>query len=195
MTLTFDNNGHAENAGELRVYYFDGNTKEFVGWSDEHIAAGVSLPGNSTDVAPEIEADGFVSVFTGAQWEQREDHRKQTVYRTDNRTPVVVDYIGKIKDGYTLIKPATSFDEWDGTQWVLDTDAKHIADVAANVEKKSALLTEASQVIAPLKDALDGGYIDDADKPVLTAWQKYRYELTKVNAEKPIWPESPGLHF
>ncbi|MDN4446600.1 tail fiber assembly protein, partial [Citrobacter portucalensis] len=70
-----------------------------------------------TDVAPEIEADGFVSVFTGTQWEQREDHRKQTVYRTDNRTPVVVDYIGKIKDGYTLIKPSTSFDKWDGTQW------------------------------------------------------------------------------
>ncbi|MDX7147602.1 tail fiber assembly protein [Citrobacter portucalensis] len=192
MTLTFDNNGHAENAGELRVYYFDGNTKEFVGWSDEHIAAGVSLPGNSTDVAPEIEADGFVSVFTGAQWEQREDHRKQTVYRTDNRTPVVVDYIGKIKDGYTLIKPSTSFDKWDGTQWVLDADAKHIADVAANAEKKSALLTEASQVIAPLKDALDGDYIDDSDKPVLTAWQKYRYELTKVDPVNPVWPSKPA---
>ncbi len=58
--------------------------------------------------------------------------------------------------------------------------------------KKSSLLTEASEIIAPLRDALDGGYIDEEDKPKLVTWQKYRYELTKVDPVKPVWPEKPA---
>lgn len=57
--------------------------------------------------------------------------------------------------------------------------------------KKTALIAYATQVIAPLKDALDGGYIDDEDKPKLTSWQKYRYSLTKVDTSNPQWPEMP----
>ncbi|MFK8926525.1 tail fiber assembly protein [Enterobacter sp. 04-C-01-SI_S15] len=33
--------------------------------------------------------------------------------------------------------------------------------------------------------------MDDADKPKLAAWQKYRYALTKVDPAKPVWPEMP----
>ncbi|RZN54919.1 tail fiber assembly protein [Escherichia sp. E10V10] len=64
-----------------------------------------------------------------------------------------------------------------------------VADV-----KKAALLAEASVVIAPLADALAGGYIDDADVPRLAAWQKYRYALTKVDtstAPDITWPLQP----
>ncbi|MDM2778038.1 tail fiber assembly protein [Citrobacter sp. Cpo142] len=64
--------------------------------------------------------------------------------------------------------------------------------VAEAAVKKSLLIAEASNVIAPLKDASDGGYIDDADKPRLAAWQKYRYALTKVDPANPVWPEKPA---
>ena len=67
--------------------------------------------------------------------------------------------------------------------------AEEIIAVAA--AKKQALISEANMVIAPLKDALDGDYIDDADKPRLSAWQKYRYALTKVDTAKPVWPTKP----
>ncbi len=60
------------------------------------------------------------------------------------------------------------------------------------VSKKASLITYATHTIAPLKDASDGGYIDDADKPKLAAWQKYRYALTKVDPAKPVWPEMPA---
>lgn len=63
--------------------------------------------------------------------------------------------------------------------------------LALATAKKAEMLAEASAFIAPLKDALDGGYIDDADKPTLVAWQKYRYDLTKVDPAKPVWPEKP----
>lgn len=64
--------------------------------------------------------------------------------------------------------------------------------IKAATAKKQALISEAAQFIAPLKDALDGGYIDDEGKPKLTEWQKYRYYLTKVDPAKPVWPEKPA---
>ncbi|EJR7285186.1 tail fiber assembly protein [Citrobacter freundii] len=65
--------------------------------------------------------------------------------------------------------------------------------IAALAKHQQAfLLSEASTVIAPLKDALDGGYIDDEDKLKLTAWQKYRYALTKVDLATPSWPAKPA---
>lgn len=67
--------------------------------------------------------------------------------------------------------------------------------VAAAKYHKAALLAEASAVITPLADASAEGYIDDADVPRLTAWQKYRYALTKVDtstAPNINWPVQPA---
>lgn len=63
--------------------------------------------------------------------------------------------------------------------------------VAEAADQRKALIAEASNIIAPMRDALDGGYIDEADKPRLVAWQKYRYDLTKVDPAKPVWPSKP----
>lgn len=65
--------------------------------------------------------------------------------------------------------------------------------VAAALRKKTSLLAEASEVIAPLKDAFDGGYIEETDKTKLIEWQKYRYALTKVTPENPVWPDKPDI--
>lgn len=62
---------------------------------------------------------------------------------------------------------------------------------AAATRKIATLRAEADSIIAPLKDALDGGYIGDSDKLKLTEWQKYRYALTKVDPTKPVWPTKP----
>lgn len=59
------------------------------------------------------------------------------------------------------------------------------------IAQKQAMIADAALIIAPLRDAQDGGYIKDADKPKLTAWQKYRYELTGVDPAKPVWPAKP----
>ncbi|WP_190322485.1 tail fiber assembly protein [Enterobacter roggenkampii] len=63
---------------------------------------------------------------------------------------------------------------------------------ATALQQKAWLINHASAVIAPLKDASDGGYIDDVDKSRLIAWQKYRYDLTKVDPAKPVWPQEPA---
>ncbi len=61
------------------------------------------------------------------------------------------------------------------------------------LSRKAALIVQATQIIDPLKDALDGGYIDEEDKSKLVAWQKYRHALTKIDMFKPLWSEAPSL--
>lgn len=63
---------------------------------------------------------------------------------------------------------------------------------AAATRKIAALRAEADAVITPMKDALEGGYIANADIPRLAAWQRYRYELTKVDPDNPVLPEKPA---
>lgn len=192
MKPVFDENGLAVEAGDIRCFYYDAETREYTGWSDEYINIGVSMPGNSTDIDPGEEVTGEIAVFAGGGWQRQEDHRGKTVWSTADGSTAVVDYIGVIRDGFTEIEPTTPYDKWDGEKWVTDIDSLHAADTASNEAKKSALINEATQFIAPLADAKEGGYIDDADIPVLTAWQKYRYALTKVDPSKPVWPDKPA---
>jgi len=66
--------------------------------------------------------------------------------------------------------------------------------VEAATELKAILIRTASETIAPMKDALDGGYIEESDKQVLLDWQKYRYALTKIDistAPNIEWPKVP----
>ncbi|ENM6001638.1 MULTISPECIES: tail fiber assembly protein [Morganellaceae] len=61
-------------------------------------------------------------------------------------------------------------------------------------QQQRFLLAHANEVIAPLKDAQDGGYIEHEDIARLISWQKYRYKLTKVdfsNYPNIQWPEKP----
>ncbi|QUT14059.1 tail fiber assembly protein [Rahnella inusitata] len=70
----------------------------------------------------------------------------------------------------------------------------HEEMVAESDNQKQALIAQATEIIAPMADAQAGGYIEDADIPVLQAWQKYRYALTKVDTGKApdiLWPATP----
>ena len=120
--VIFDADGHATQAGYVRVYHFAGNG-ECLGWSDKYINIGVGLPGSSTMIPPGEPISGMVSVFNGTAWNKQEDHRGQTVYSIADRHAALVDYIGAIKDGFVTAAPTTKFDKWDGMGWVEDTEA------------------------------------------------------------------------
>ncbi|MCL3989965.1 tail fiber assembly protein, partial [Escherichia coli] len=48
MTPIFDENGLATVPGDMRCFYYDAETSEYTGWSDEYINTGVSMPACST---------------------------------------------------------------------------------------------------------------------------------------------------
>lgn len=100
---------------------------------------------------------------------------------------VFSEFTGQPPAGKTRMAGIDGLPAWED---ILPPTPEQIA--AFTTQQKTILLTEASTIIAPLKDALDGGYIDDEDKPKLTAWQKYRYELTKVDPDNPSWPDKPA---
>lgn len=192
MKPVFDDNGLAVEAGNIRCFYYCPVTGEYTGFSDEYINVGVSMPGNSTDIDPGEADAGKVYLFTGSGWRPEEDHRDVKVYSVEDKQESVVDYIGPVKEGFTIATPVSAFDEWDGQKWVTDTEAQHAADVEAAEQKKAFLLTEANIAIAPLQDAFELDMATDAEKALLLEWKKYRVLLMRVDTAKPVWPIPPG---
>ncbi len=170
-------------AGDITVFNYDGKTHEYLSSSVEFLPVGVGIPANSCIDAPGKIKKGFAICRTtgGEAWEYVADHRGETVYSTNTGEQIVITVLGGYPKDTTTQAPATPYDKWDGSQWVTDLKAQHAADVMAAEQTKTALLAEATAIIAPLADAQAGGYIDDADVPRLSEWQRYRYKLTKVD--------------
>ncbi|CAH5914577.1 Prophage tail fiber assembly protein TfaE [Enterobacter cloacae] len=195
MKPVFDENGLATEPGDIRCYYYDAVTFEYMGWSDEYINIGVSMPGDSTDIEPGDEVAGKVAIFQSGGWVLNEDHRGETVYSTADASASTVDYIGPIKDGYTSVTPSGPYQKWDGKKWVTDTDAQHAADVKAGDKQKAALLVEAQETISFWQTELQLGIISDEDKASLIAWMKYIKAVQAVDTSKApdiTWPVPPA---
>lgn len=196
MAVIFDKNGLSTQAGDIRCFYYDVVTGEYKGWSDEHIYVGVSMPGNSTSVNPGDEQAGFVAVFNGTVWEQQPDHRGVTVYSTADRATTVVNYIGEIRSGFTIVAPSTQYDMWDGSKWVTDTDAQRKAAIADAEKQRSNLLASADKVMLDWRTELMLGEISDTNRAKLSAWLAYKNEVKAVDVttdpEHVIWPATPA---
>lgn len=170
-------------AGDITVFNYDGETREYFSSSVEFLPVGVGIPANSCVDAPGTLKEGFTICRTedGKAWTVIVDHRGETVYSTATGEKVVITVPGDYPEDTTTQTPATPYDKWNGREWETDTKAQHAADVAKAERQKNALLAEATAIITPLADAQAGGYIDDSDVPRLAEWQRYRYKLTKVD--------------
>lgn len=195
MKPVFDENGLATEPGETRCFYYDAVTSEYMGWSDEYINLGVSMPGHSTDIDPGDEVAGKIPVFTGIGWEQQEDHRGETVYSTESGDASMVDYIGPIKDGFTSTAPSTPYDKWDGEKWVTDTEAQHSAAVEAAEAQRQSLIDAAMASISLIQLKLQAGRkLTQAETTRLNAVLDYIDAVTVTDtstAPDVIWPELP----
>lgn len=194
MKPVFDNNGLATEAGDIRCFYYDENTKEYTGWSDEYIHVGVSMPGHSTDIDPGDEVAGQVAIFKNGAWSQEENHRGEIVYSTTDGMPSTIDYIGPVQAGHTTTAPSGPYDKWDGEKWVTDTEAQQAADVEVAERQKAALLLEAQATISLWQTELQLGIISDEDKASLIAWMNYIKAVQAVDTSKApdiTWPDKP----
>jgi Caudovirales tail fibre assembly protein. len=192
MKPAFDDTGLAIQTGKIRCFYYDSESKEYTGWSNEFINIGVSMPGSSTDIDPGDEIVGEVAIFNGSSWEQKKDFRGDIVYSIQDRTASTVDYIGGIKEGFTSTVPGTPYDKWNGSKWVTDASAEQAAIVAVNDAKKSALRATADDEIEWRQDAIDADIATDKETAALSDWKKYRVLLMRVDTAAPDWPIPPG---
>ncbi|EFA4955838.1 tail fiber assembly protein [Escherichia coli] len=186
----------ATEAGDITVFNYDDETREYLSTSVEYLAVGVGIPASSCIDAPGESKEGFAICRTAdfTAWEYVADHRGETVYSTETGEPEIVSLPGDYPEGTTTLAPATPYDKWDGSEWVTDTEAQHAADVEAAEQQKTARLLEAQATISLWQTELQLGIISDEDKASLIAWMSYIKALQAVDistAPVIIWPVPP----
>lgn len=191
-----NNHGIATRAGDITVYNFDGDTREYRSSSVEYLAVGVGIPANSCSDAPGNMKAGFAVCRTvGAdKWEYVPDHRGETVYDKISGLPVEITVPGDYPDNVTAIAPSTPYDTWNGNQWVIDEDALKRGQVQDAEQKKTTLLAAAKGAINLWQTELQLGLISDEDKARLIAWMKYIQTLQSIDtstAPDITWPDEP----
>ncbi|QUR75541.1 tail fiber assembly protein [Klebsiella pneumoniae] len=193
---TLNKNGIATKAGDMTVYNYDGETREYLTSSVEFLAVGVGIPANSCTDAPVDEKPGFAICRTVGfdGWGYVVDHRGETVYDTETGQPVEITELGDYPESVTTIEPLTPYDRWNGSKWVTDENAQKSGQVMAAEQKKASLLAEAQSTISLWQTELQLGIISDDDKASLIAWMKYIQALNAVDtstAPDIEWPVKP----
>lgn len=106
------------------IYVFEKQTNEFISNHKDTFLIDYkkfNLSEQETLIKPLDVKEGFVVCFneTKQEWEYQEDNRNKTVYSTITKEASIVDYLGAIKEGFTLLVP-TEFDKWENNSWVVD---------------------------------------------------------------------------
>ncbi|HHK8233188.1 TPA: tail fiber assembly protein [Serratia marcescens] len=184
-------------AGNITVFNFDGETREYLSSSVEYLAVGVGVPANSCVDSPLVKRDHLAVCRTAdhSAWEYITDYRGETAYSKENGQPVIISVLGDYPPDTTSEAPATPYDSWSGTAWVTDTDKKHAADVEMAEQEKKAILEDARKTISLWQTELQLGIISDEDKASLINWLTYikEVEANEVSTVPDInWPVPPA---
>ena len=124
----------------MLVYKYDTETKEFIQELEINEAYGTNLP-FTTIVKPLAKKEGLAICFNGTKWEYVEDNRNTVVYNKETKQESKIDYLGKIKDDATTLKPE-QFDKWDydNNVWILDLVAKDKYDLEIKIAESKQYL-------------------------------------------------------
>lgn len=190
-------NGLATKAGWIKVYIADPQTREYLKASMENIYFDVSVSAGAYIDAPELPTKtGFAVVRSedGSKWEIVTDNRGKTVYSTETRQPMEVDFIGELPSNLTLLVPKTEFDVWNGKKWVTDTDAQKAMLVEQAKQEKTQRLEEAEQNILMLERKVRLGMATAEEIELLKQWEIYSVKVSDIDtstAPDIEWPVKP----
>lgn len=160
-------------------YYFDQTNELHPYTMSAEANENTIAPDNALRIKPEFK-EGFYPCEKEGKWVLIEDNRGVKVYSTETKQEFTVNYLGKLKDGYTTKKP-NQYDKWDGKKWALDSDAKNTDLIIQNQLLKDTLLSDAVKEISLLQDAIDLDMAEDGDVEKLKEWKKYRILLNRID--------------
>lgn len=150
------------------VYKYDTETKEFIQELEINEAYGTNLPFTTT-TKPLAKKDGFAVCFNNTKWEYVEDNRNTVVYNKETKQESKIDYLGKIKEDVTTLKPK-QFDKWDyeTNSWVCDKvkkETQRIQDIKAKASEliisKYSIVWQLNHPRTDVTYASDYAYIDN----------------------------------
>ncbi len=187
----------AVQAGNIIVYNYDSETKEYISASTEYLAVGVGIPAYSCLDAPGIHKAGYAICrsLDLNSWEYVPDHRGEIVYNTETEDAKEITAPGDYPENTTTIAPLTPYDKWDGEKWMTDTEAQHGAEVEAAEAQRQSLINAAMASISLIQLKLQAGRkLTQAETTRLNAVLDYIDAVTVTDtstAPDVIWPELP----
>lgn len=193
-TAILNNSGITIHPGWRMVFNVNSQTNEYQGSTYQFLPAGVGLPAQSYLDAPKEVDDDHAIVRQDDKWIYPTDYRGKRIYSIETGAESTVTFIGDIPDDFTLLKPNSDFDSWNGKKWVLDKDKQHQYEIAIAQSQQLQLLNGANSAISNLQDAVDADIATEQQREMLKKWKKYRFELNQidVNTAPDIdWPEKP----
>lgn len=189
----------ATKAGNITVYNYDGETREYISASTEYLAVGVGIPAYSCLDAPGAYKAGYAicrSVNLNS-WEYVPDHRGEIVYSTETGESKEITVPGDYPENTTTIAPLTPYDKWDGEKWVTDTEAQHSAAVEAAEAQRQLLIDAAMASISLIQLKLQAGRkLTQAETTRLNAVLDYIDAVTVTDtstAPDVVWPVLPNM--
>ncbi|MCV5147722.1 tail fiber assembly protein, partial [Escherichia coli] len=149
----------ATKAGNITVYNYDGETREYISASTEYLAVGVGIPAYSCLDAPGSYKAGYAICRSADfnSWEYVPDHRGEIVFSTETGESKEITAAGDYPDNTITIAPLTPYDKWDGEKWVTDTEAQHNAAVEAAEAQRQSLIDAAMASISLIQLKLQAG--------------------------------------
>ncbi|ADT74450.1 tail fiber assembly protein [Escherichia coli] len=187
----------ATKAGNITVYNYDGETREYISISTEYLAVGVGIPACSCLDAPGAYKAGYTICRSADfnSWEYVPDHRGEIVFSTATGESKEITAPGNYPDNTTTIAPLTPYDKWDGEKWVTDTEAQHGAAVEAAEAQRQSLIDAAMASISLIQLKLQAGRkLTQAETTRLNAVLDYTDAVTATDtstAPDIIWPVFP----
>lgn len=160
MTVTFNQDGFAENSGEVTVYCTD-NQGIYSHSTTEYVSEGGSLSAGSYLDAPPQPKQGFVIVRVDSNWQYQADHRG-TYYNKETGEKVEYTALGELPGNLTSLEPLAEPCKWNGSEWVKDE-----AKIAENFTKKQ------TQFIAN---------IDEHAAKIYNTWTRFESEYRERQA-------------
>ncbi|MBS9152877.1 tail fiber assembly protein [Escherichia coli] len=183
--------------GNIIVYNYNSETREYISASTEFLAVGVGIPAYSCLDAPGTHKAGYAICRSADlnSWEYVPDHRGETVYDTETGEAKEITVPGDYPENTTTLAPLTSYDKWDGEKWVTDTEAQHSAAVDAAEAQRQSLIDTAMASISLIQLKLQAGRkLTQAETTRLNAVLDYIDAVTATDtstAPDVIWPELP----
>ncbi|EFU2978020.1 tail fiber assembly protein [Escherichia coli] len=183
--------------GNIIVYNYNSETREYISASTEFLAVGVGIPAYSCLDAPGTHKAGYAICRSADlnSWEYVPDHRGETVYDTETGEAKEITVPGDYPENTTTLAPLTSYDKWDGEKWVTDTEAQHSAAVDAAEAQRQSLIDAAMASISLIQLKLQAGRkLTQAETTRLNAVLDYIDAVTATDtstAPDVIWPELP----
>lgn len=183
----------ATKAGNITVYNYDGEIREYISTSNEYLAVGVGIPAYSCLDSPGTYKAGYAICRSADfnSWEYVPDHRGEVVYSTETGDTKEITVPGDYPENTTTIAPLTPYDKWDGEKWVTDTEAQH---GAAEAQRQSLIDTAMASISLIQLKLQAGRKLTQAETTRLNTVLDYIDVVTATDtstAPDVIWPELP----